>query len=586
MEKRVLSYPRLEQRLKDNIQDKAKVLKNLKEIASTYSKGTIDNFGKILDPIVGYLYDKINFVLPEDIDLKKLVKENHVVFVPNHQSHADYLALNYIIHKNYRFPVFIAGGINLDIFPIGKLFRGSGCFFIRRSFANDILYKMTLEAYLFHLLSEGHPVEFFFEGGRSRTGKLLPPRYGFFHMILDAHFHLPPEDKKPLLFLPVTIAHEYVPEQKSLAREMTGAKKMKESTAQLLKLYKVFQVQLGSIHMHVGKPIPFELHENDNIKEKTQTLAFDCFRAVGRKMLITPSSLLSLTMLDDNVGALKLEEIKEKAKKIARFCNKFGIPMTASLSDEKLDQTIDRVLQMFLANKKIERIGSESKGHIFFSIKKEARMEILYFKNSILHHFLVPWIINSAWLGLFTGRINNKQDLGKHFLGLRAQLKYEFYLPTVKELFYTALRIISVSVGREIKDLEDCLTLEHRELYLLLQEIGVFSKGLNYLLEGYYIGALAVKALYMQDKQGFKTEAYLKKCKDVFDTEMSLSRVIKFPESFNHPLARNVLTYLVNQKIITQEQGPYKVLDLAKLDQQIVEIELQLTQHTKFNISF
>ena len=101
-------------------------------------------------------------------------KNHNIIFVPNHQSHADYLALNYAFHKDYTdIPVHIAGGINLNIFPIGTMFRKSGCFFIRRSFTNDLNYKNTFEAYLYYLLKQGFPIEFFFEGGRSRTGKLL-----------------------------------------------------------------------------------------------------------------------------------------------------------------------------------------------------------------------------------------------------------------------------------------------------------------------------------------------------------------------------------------------------------------------------
>ncbi|HAZ12686.1 MAG: hypothetical protein A2X86_11185 [Bdellovibrionales bacterium GWA2_49_15] len=586
MQKKVLSYPCLADRIKDNVNDKTKVLKNVKEIAATFSKPTIDSFGRVLDSIVSHLYDNINFDLPPGLDLKKLLKENHVVLVPNHQSHADYLALNYIIYKHYKVPVFIAGGINLDIFPIGTIFRKSGCFFIRRSFSSDILYKLTLEAYLFYLLGEGHPIEFFFEGGRSRTGKLLPPRFGLFHMLLEAHSHLPELVKKPLLFLPVTIAHEYVPEQKSLAREMSGGKKKKESTGQLLKLYKVFAYHMGSMHIKVGTPIQGQItgEPGEDLKQKTQALAFDCFRAVGKKMLITPSSLMGLIMLDGPVGALKFEEIRERALKISEHCHKFNLPISNSLAPEKLNVTIERAVQMFIKNNKIEVIGTESKGHVFYSVKKDTRMELLYFKNMILHHFLVPWIINSAWLGLFTGRITTKADLGKHFLRLRAQLKYEFYLPTIKELFLDALAIISASIGREVKDLEDCLQLSHKDLYLLVKDIGVFSRCVNYLLEGYYIGALAVKAMYVQEKQGIKTEAYLKKCRDVFETEMALGRVIKFSESFSHPVARNALKYLENQKILTQASGPYIVTDLAKLDQLLLDLELQLTQHMKFQV--
>jgi len=583
-EKKVLSYPRLADRLKENPVDKARAMKNLKDIAATYSKKTLDGFGRFLDPVIGHLYDGVNFSLPEGMDFKKLVKENHVILVPNHQSHADYLALNYIMHKKFNLPVFVAGGINLNIFPIGKLFRNSGCFFIRRSFANDILYKLTLEAYLYFLLSQGRLIEFFFEGGRSRTGKLLPPKYGLYHMLIEAHYFLPETEKKPLLFLPVSIIHEYVPEQKSLVREMGGAKKKTESTRELLKLYKVFSYQLGTIHLQISPPIESKIERLEDLKDTTQNLAFNCFRAVGRKMLVTPSSLLALVMLDEPEGALKWNEIRSKAEKIRDYCQKFSIPISTILEGETFEISMEKALERFISNKKIDVIGKSGQGHVFYSIKKDARQEILYFKNTILHHFIVPWIIGSTWIGLFNGRIKNVHDLGRHFLALRGQLKYEFYLPTVKEFFFLSLKVISTCVGKKVKDLEDCLTLSHKELYDLANELGIFSRSCSYFIEGYYIAALSVKALFMENKDGFKQEAFLKKCKDVFEVERGLARIIRYAECNSLPVLKNALKYLQNQKLIERKDGVFYVPEVEKLDNFIRQSEFELSEQIKFNM--
>ena len=116
----------------------------------------------------------------------------------------------------------MAGGDNLNITGVGGWFRKMGCFFIRRRFPDDAIYKLTLEAYLYHLLREGRVIEFFFEGGRSRTGKLLPPRFGLYRMLMNAHSELSKVSGKKLAFVPVSIAHEYVPESRSLDRELGG----------------------------------------------------------------------------------------------------------------------------------------------------------------------------------------------------------------------------------------------------------------------------------------------------------------------------------------------------------------------------
>jgi glycerol-3-phosphate O-acyltransferase len=231
MQKIVLSYPKLADRIEsreDALKEREKTLKNLASIRAEFSPAAIKSFQKLLDTALNKVYDSINF---DDslVDLKELMKDNCIVLVPNHQSHADYLAINYAFYNNYKTPLYVAGGDNLNIFPIGPLFRKSGCFFIRRSFASDINYKLTLEGYLYYLLKMGRPVEFFFEGGRSRTGKLLAPRYGLYNMLLDAHRQVAAETGKKLIFVPVSIAHEYVPEQKTLAQELGGAKKKKKA---------------------------------------------------------------------------------------------------------------------------------------------------------------------------------------------------------------------------------------------------------------------------------------------------------------------------------------------------------------------
>ncbi len=151
LEKNVLSYPKLKERIDrsdDPSKAKAKALKNLQEMKADFSERAIKLLEKGFDAALTTLYDGINFN-ENGVNLKELMKKGSVVLVPNHQSHADYVAINYKFYKKYNRPLFVAGGDNLNIFPIGKIFRSGGCFFIRRSFQNDILYKLTMEAYLY-----------------------------------------------------------------------------------------------------------------------------------------------------------------------------------------------------------------------------------------------------------------------------------------------------------------------------------------------------------------------------------------------------------------------------------------------------
>ncbi len=582
MEEIVLSYPKLRDRIQNKEEEKDKAIKNLKEIRAELSQTVFYTVEKFFDTTLAQLYDGFDFN-ENNINLKEYLDTHNVVLVPNHQSHADYVAINYMFYKKYKTPLYVAGGNNLNIFPIGPIFRKSGCFFIRRSFANDILYKMTLEAYLYYMLKEGNPIEFFFEGGRSRTGKLLQPRFGLYQMLVEAHKEIPDSERKPLRFIPVSIVHEYVPEQKALARELDGAKKVKENAAQIFGLVTLLSQQFGNIHITLGKPVDI-LSVEDNIKLQTQRLAFDCFVEVGKNMRLTPTSLLSMILLDEPTGALKWEEILQKARAIMLYCKKFKIPYTDSLDEEKLEKSLGRSIDILIGNKKVEVIGTMQSGHVFYAIIEDSRKEILYFKNTVLHHFLVPWIVNMAWVKLFNGQINNTDDLKRFFLHQRKQLVFEFYLPSVKEFQNKALEIISDAVAKPVESLDQCLELTHKELYQILSRVSPFARVNNYLLEAYYISGLALIDLYREQKEGFKLDTYTKKSKDVFEAEKKLKRVIKYPESFSIPLAKSSLQYFTHIKLVEQKAGFYVINDFEKLKASIESLEHDLTNQLILNV--
>lgn len=574
MEEVVLSYPKLSERVSNRPEDREKALKNLKEIRAELSLPFLITFKKFLDTTLYQLYDGINFN-DNNIDIPSLLKTNNVVLVPNHQSHADYVAINYVYFKKYNSPLFVAGGNNLNIFPIGPLFRRSGCFFIRRTFANDIIYKLTLEAYLYYMLYKGNPIEFFFEGGRSRTGKLLPPRYGLYQMLIEANHQLPQDRKKDLMFIPVSIAHEYVPEQKSLIKELEGAKKKKESAAQVFGLVSLFSYQFGNVHINLGNPVVIKKMEED-LKSQTQKLAFDCFLEVGRNMHVTPTSLLAMILLDEPSGALKWAEILAKAKHIIQFCQNYQIPITESLKSENYEKTLERSIDILIGNKKVDAIGNATGKVVFYTIKDDSRKEILYFKNTILHHFLAPWIVHMAWMNLFSGHIKNVDDLKKFFIHQRRQLTHEFYLPTVKEFFQGALKIISDAINREVLSLEECMELSHKELYLILASVSPFARSCNYLLEAYYLCGMTLKELDREFPDGFKMDQYTKRYKEIFEEEKKLQRIIKYPESYSVPLSKSSLEYYSHAKLVENKQGLYRVTEVSALTELVAKLESDL----------
>src|SRR5258706_7227157 len=150
---------------------------------------------------------------------------------------------------NLQLPL-VAAGDNLSFFPLGPIFRRGGAFFIRRSFGGDRLYGAVVDAYIRRLIREGYSIEFFLEGGRSRTGKLLPPKLGLLNMIVEGALAVP---NKEVYFVPVSIGYDRLVEGSAYVRELTGGEKQKEDARGLLKTTRVLRGHYGRLNIQFGE---------------------------------------------------------------------------------------------------------------------------------------------------------------------------------------------------------------------------------------------------------------------------------------------------------------------------------------------
>jgi glycerol-3-phosphate O-acyltransferase len=556
----VLEYPKLKVYLDENPGERKSVKSCVSEIKGHFNPKLVRGAIKFIDATFAKLYDGVNLEVPKRFDMNELARDNNVILVPNHQSHADYIALTYTIFGVYDVPIYIAGGINLNIFPIGKFFRNSGAFFIRRSFQDDPTYKIAFEAYIYYLLRTDKVVEFFFEGGRSRTGKLMKPRFGLFSMLLEAHKHI--ENAKPLMFIPVSLAHEHIPEGKSMARELGGAKKKPEKATQLLKLVNLFNKNFGTIHVRLSDPIKIE--KITDVKQQTRHIAFEVFNSIGKHMPVTPSSLLSLIMLDEPTGAMPWNVIERKALEITDFCSQMNIPITPSLYPEEASFSLRKALDLYINNNTVHVIERERLDATFYGIKDEARVEMLYAKNMILHHFLVPGFINAVWLNIFRGEIKDAIELTRYLMKRRKELKYEFYLPSVKSMINQALKIVEISLGRKMDSLEETLKLDSQNLYKIASTVKNFSTAFAHIYEAYYIAATAVK--YLGNEQ-FSLDKYISVAKELFEMEVEHGQIVKYQESYTVPKMKDAMSYFINQKVVKKSGDDlYQLLDLEKLE--------------------
>ena len=175
-----------------------------------------------------------------------------IVLVPSHKSHVDYLVLSQVFYQDGMLPPHIAAGENLNMPLLGKFLQRCGAFFIRRRFRGDKLYALILSTYVRRLLKAGHALEFFIEGGRSRTGKQLAPKMGMLSMCVE-----PVLDQllRDVWFVPVSISYEKVIEAGSYAKELGGGKKKKENLKSLVSARKVLRSRYGRVYVDFDEPI-------------------------------------------------------------------------------------------------------------------------------------------------------------------------------------------------------------------------------------------------------------------------------------------------------------------------------------------
>ncbi|MGH8158988.1 MAG: glycerol-3-phosphate 1-O-acyltransferase PlsB [Rhodanobacter sp.] len=220
------------------------------EIAADYSHPVVRSVSFLLSNFWNKLYDGIAM---HHFDKARAAAPGYeVVYVPSHRSHADYLLMSYQLHVSGVVVPHIAAGVNLNLPVIGPILRRGGAFFMRRSFKGNAVYSVLFKEYMAQLIDRGVPMEYFIEGGRSRTGRLLAPHAGMLVMTVRAFLRAP---RRPVLFQPVYIGYEKLMEGKSYAGELSGQPKEKESLLGLLRGLKVLRQRYGHVALNFGEPI-------------------------------------------------------------------------------------------------------------------------------------------------------------------------------------------------------------------------------------------------------------------------------------------------------------------------------------------
>lgn len=372
----------------------------LDEIAANFSHSLVKNCDKILGWLWNKLYQGLH--ISNAATVRRLAQDGHeIVYVPCHRSHMDYLLLSYVLYREGMIPPHIAAGINLNFFPAGYIFRRGGAFFIRRSFKGNKLYSIIFREYLSELFSKGYSVEYFSEGGRSRTGRLLPAKTGMLAMTIQAMLR---EQTRPVTLVPIYIGYEHVMEVSTYAKELRGKRKEKENAGQVIKTIRKLR-NFGLGYVNFGEPIQLNQFLNEEVPEWKQDInPFDPPRPQWLTPTVNKLADKMMTHINKAAAANALTLcatalLASRQRALAKDTLVFQIDSYLSLlknvpySDTFTvpDKTADELVAHALSLDKFV-IETDTMGDIV-SLDRNQSILMTYYRNNIIHLFALPSLI-------------------------------------------------------------------------------------------------------------------------------------------------------------------------------------------------
>ena len=402
----ILTGERLQAFMKDHAKSKnialhtvyRKANNHLEEIMAKYNMAMIRAGELGVRSLIRWMFEGVSYSRQEVEQVKLTAQKAPLVFVPCHKSHIDYLIISYILFHNHMPCPLIAAGKNLSFWPLGPFFRGGGAFFIRRTFRGAILYAKVFSEYIFRLLKEGFNLEFFIEGGRSRTGKLILPKLGLLSIILNAYKDGACED---LMFVPIFIGYDRVLEESAYLHELEGGQKEPENLRQVFKARKFLKKRYGRIYLNFHEPLSLNEIQSrmdlsiselapKNFNAFTRNLGHRIIHAINSVSVVTPYALVASAVLAWPKERFSYEELSET---VYTFMTHLTTEQ-ARLSDTLLmdhQRAMEQVIEAYIQRKFIEQVAGDKEtgfeGAVFM-VNENRRPLLEYYKNNCIAFFV------------------------------------------------------------------------------------------------------------------------------------------------------------------------------------------------------
>jgi glycerol-3-phosphate O-acyltransferase len=602
----VLRSPKLQKIIAHMAGDKAdarytltrRTLEIVREMQATPDTATLKTVEVALDYLFHRVYAGIDVDREGVEEIRERSKEATIVLLPSHKSHVDYLVLSYAFNYEGLSLPLIAAGDNLAFFPLGAVLRRIGAFFIRRQFGGDRLYSAAVEAYVRRLIRDGHTIELFIEGGRSRTGKLLRPQLGLLGMLVDAALAVV---NREVVFVPVSIGYERIVETRSYGRELIGAEKAKEDAAGLLKSTGVLRNRYGRINIQFGHQLTIDgiaselglsraaIASPAKRRALMTRLANRSMDEINRVTAVTPGSLAALALLSDERRSVSHEELLYRCQRLLRVLIAMDARVTprTAVNGELRDEAIQEAIQMFIDAELLEthrpgdfpadqerRLSRPGIGSLY-RVPERKRIELDVTKNIIVHFFVERAILSIAVL-MHSGPDLASDTARERVRELAELFKYEFRLRTGRDhaaLFNETLNVMQSAGELELFPDGRIDVGGGRDGYSGLVWLRTYAAIVRNFVEGYRVAARGLSAL-LRGSLGEKDYA---KRAIAIGHRMYLAGEIERHEAGSKPILLNALLAFKDEGYVLYREGKYSLTESFDSADAVRAIEARIT---------
>ena len=557
------------------------------EVAANYSHWFVTLMYGVLSRLWNRLYDGVE--LANFSSLESVAEGSEVIYVPCHRSHMDYLLMSYVVyHKGYAVP-HIAAGINLNMPVIGSFLRRGGAFFLRRSFSGNALYSAVFMKYVGLMMARGHSIEYFIEGGRSRTGRLLQPKAGMLSMTVRSYLRDP---ARPLVFVPVYFGYERLVEGRTYVGELSGRAKEKESVLSLLKTIPALRSRFGKVYVSFGEPLPLdplirkhapgwagEPSGSDDRPQWLSPLVRELARGIMTRInaaaCVTPVNLVGLVLLATPRQSMGEADLARQLELYASLLRQ--APYSPHVWVTGADGA---AMIRYAESLGILRRQPHELGDVLSMSSEQHSVLASYFRNNALHLLLMPSLLACAFLSNATVP---RADLHRLARRVYPYVADEYFLRwSEEELPAVVDELLEDLLNHGLLTANEDRTLWHRpdaESPEAVQ-ISVLAQATVPILERYY---LALALLLKAGSGRLSQEALERQCQ-LMAQRMALLYEINSPEFFDRALFRNFIALLRERQVLVVNGDDRLEFEPAMLEAIVADAQMVLNEQVRNSI--